>query len=132
MPNMNPPWPGGWRYALGASGGWLLFIAAILSVGYVRALGGTQATLTALALAPALIAAIQYFVAWRLVAEQDEFVRGLFAKRMLAAGAIAGVLAIRWSGGEMVGAPPLPAWLLYPLVWGLFGAMTPFIGGTRS
>jgi len=129
---MNPPWPGGWRYAVGATGGWLLFLVAIFGVSYGRAYGWPPNVLVVMALAPAAIAAIQYVVAWRLVSAQDEFVRALFAKRMLAAGALGLVLAIGWSGGEMVGFPHLPAWLLYPLVWGLFGVVTPFIHGTRS
>ncbi len=128
---MNPPWPGGWRYALGATGGWLLFLAALVGVLHGRTAGWPRAALVGLALIPAVIAAAQFYTAYRLVAAQDEFVRGLFAKRMLAAGALAVLFATAWSGAELVGAPHLPTWLLYPLVWGLFGLVTPVIKGSK-
>ena len=128
---MNPPWPGGWRYALGATGGWLLFLLAVVGVLYGRDTHWPHAALAALALAPAVVVAAQFYTAYRLVAAQDEFVRGLFAKRMLTAGALAVLIATGWSGAELVGAPHAPAWLLYPLVWGLFGLVTPLIRGSN-
>ena len=128
---MNPPWPGGWRYTLGAIGAWLLFLAALVGVVYGREAGWPQGLLGALACLPAVIALAQFVVAYRLVAKEDEFVRGLFAKRMLTAGALVIVLAIAWSGAEMMGAPHLGAWLIYPLFWGLFGLVTPFVKGSN-
>ena len=128
---MNVPFPGGKGYVFGAVGGWLLFLAMMWTA-LVGRLNGWPGPLVALAAAaPAVIAAAQFFVAYRLVARQDEFVRGLFAKRMLIAAALTIVLAIAWSGAELMGAPHLRAWLLYPLIWGLFGALTPLVRGSR-
>ncbi len=124
---MNVPFPGGWRYSLGALRGWLLFLICIVAALAARQLAWPQPVLVALALAPAVIAGLQFYTAFRLVTREDEFVRGLFARRMLAAAALTIVAAVMWSGLEQVGAPHLPAWLLYPLSWGLFGLLTPFI-----
>jgi hypothetical protein len=127
---MNVPFPGGWRYALGATGGWLLFLALLVAVPVAREQSWPRALVALLALAPTVIAALQFYVAYRVVAAQDEFVRGLFAKRMLVAGALVILVATAWSGAELLGASHLPAWLLYPLFWGLFGAVTPLIKGS--
>jgi len=128
----NVPFPGGWRYRAGAIGGWLLFLAMVAAVNVGRAQGWPEAGLAILALGPAIIAAVQFRVAWKVVASQDEFVRALFARRMLAAAGGGLVIAIAWSGLESLGAPHLPAWLLYPVVWGLLGVATLVIGGTKS
>ncbi|RAK51569.1 hypothetical protein [Phenylobacterium deserti] len=124
------PFPGGWRYVAGAVIGWLAFLGLIALAVFGRSQGWPAPVLVLIALGPAAIAARQFRLAWRLVRDEDEFVRGLLARRMLAAASGAIVLAIAWSGLEMVGAPHLPAWLLYPLVWGLFGMVTPLISGT--
>lgn len=129
---MQPPWPGSWRYTLGASCGWLMFLTAVVAIGYGRQVGWPAPWLIALACLPALIAALQFLTAYRLLARQDEFVRALFAKRLLVAGAVVIVLATAWSGAELVGAPHLGAWLLYPLLWGMFGALTPIIKDARA
>lgn len=86
--------------------------------------------LGAVALIPPAIVAAQFFVAYRTVVSADEFVRALFAKRIMAAAAITVVVATAWSGAELAGAPHLPAWILYPMVWGLFGLVTPIIRGS--
>ena len=126
------PFPGGRRYVATAVGGWLLFLALIGVVIAGRAQGWPSALLLALALGPALIAGLQFRWAWRLVDREDEFVRALIARRMLAAAGASIVIAIAWSGLESAGAPHLPAWLLYPLVWGLFGAVTPLFSRTGA
>ena len=129
---MNPPWPGGWRYSVAAGVSWLVFLATIVGLAYGSRAGWASGGLAALAAVPGLIVAGQFYVAYRAVAKEDEFVRALFAKRMLVAMATAIVLATAWSAAEMIGAPHLPAWLLYPLAWGLFGALTPLIRGSKA
>jgi hypothetical protein len=129
---MQPPWPGGWRYSLGALGGWLLFLMAVFGAAYGRAVGWSRPVILGLAFAPSLIAAVQFIVAYRLIAAQDEFVRGLYAKRFLIAGGGVVLVAVAWSGAETVGARHMPGWLLYPLFFGLFGALSPLVKASRS
>ncbi len=129
---MNVPFPGGKGYVFGAVGAWLLFLTAVVMTAVGRQRGWPEPLVALVAAAPTVIAAIQFVIAYRLVARQDEFVRSLFAKRMLIAAAMTIVLAIAWSSAELMGAPHLPAWLLYPLIWGLFGALTPLIRGSRA
>ena len=129
---MNVPFPGGWGYRFGALGGWLLFLVCIVVTLIARRAGWPQALVIVLALAPAAIASLQFYAAYRLVAGQDEFVRGLFAKRMFVAAALTIIIAVTWSGLELLGAPHLPAWLLYPLIWGLFGVLTPLIQRSKA
>ena len=129
---MDVPFPGGWGYRFGALGGWLLFLVCIVVALIARRSGWPQASLIALALAPAAIAGLQFYTAYRLVCRQDEFVRGLFARRMFVAAAMTIIVAVTWSGLEQIGAPHLPAWLLYPLIWGLFGLVTPLIQRSRA
>ncbi len=124
---MNPPWPGGWRYALGAAGGYLMYLVALVALVIGRTDHWRIWQLGAVALVPPAIVAGQFLVAYRTVVNADEFVRALFAKRMLAAAATTVVVATAWSGAELAGAPHLPAWFLYPLVWGVFGLVTPII-----
>jgi hypothetical protein len=124
---MDIPFPGGWRYAVGAIGGWLLFLILLVAIVVGRGSGWPGPLIAVLAITPALIAAMQFYIAYKKVSGADEYVRSLFAKRMLAAGAFTLLVAIGWSGAELAGAPHLPAWLLYPLVWGCFGALAPII-----
>jgi hypothetical protein len=124
------PFPGGWRYSLGALAGWLLFLVLVVAAIWGRAQGWPVPALVVLAVGPAIITGLQFHIAWRLVDRQDEYVRGLFARRMLVAGAASIVIAVGWSGLEAVGAPHLPAWLLYPLIWGLFGVVAPLMSRT--
>jgi hypothetical protein len=127
---MNPPWPGGWRYALGATGGYLLFLIALIALVIGRNAGWPPWRLGVIALVPPLIVAGQFYGAYRRVAAEDEFVRALFAKRMLASAAITIIAETAWSGAELAGAPHVPGWLLYPMIWGVFGLLTPMIKGS--
>jgi len=131
-PNMNPTWPTNWRYTLGAIAAWMLFLACVTGVTVGRASGWPLAVLVFLALVPAVTVALQFRAAYRLIAAQDEFVRALTLKRMVVAAAAAIALATAWSVMELIGLPRLPAWLIYPLFWGLFGIATPLIRDTRA
>jgi hypothetical protein len=70
----------------------------------------------------------QFWAAYRLISMQDEFVRALAAKRMLAAAGATLSFAVFWAlGQQFLGLPTVPMWMLYPLFWGAFGLLTPFI-----
>lgn len=129
-PNMPPQW--GWKYILGAVGSWILFLASLYALLVGRKDGWPAAALIGLSLIPAATVALQFRAAYLRIASQDEFVRALTAKRMIFAAAVAITLATAWSMGELVGLPHLPAWLVYPLFWGMFGVATPLIHKTQA
>ena len=129
---MNPTWPADWRYVLGAIGAWVLFLACVAGVAIGKSAGWPMAGLMILALIPAITVALQFWAAYRLIAAQDEFVRALTVKRMAAAAGLSITLATAWSVTELAGLPHLPAWLIYPLFWGLFGLVTPMIRDARA
>ena len=58
--------------------------------------------------------------------------RALTVKRMVAAAGLSITLATAWSVLELAGLPHLPAWLIYPLFWGVFGLVTPVIRDSRA
>ena len=67
-----------------------------------------------------------------LMRESDEFVRGLTAKHFILAAGLAMAVAVFWGFGEtFAGAPHIPAWLIYPLFWALYGVSSPFIRSSR-
>ena len=127
---MPPHW--GWRYITGAVGGWILFVASLYAILVGRNAGWPTAALVVLAVIPAATAVLTFRAAYLKIAAQDEFVRALTAKRMIFAAAVSITLAIAWSVGEMVGLPHLPAWLVYPLFWGMFGLATPLVQRTQA
>jgi hypothetical protein len=129
---MNPTWPTNWRYILCAVAAWILFLACVLGVTAGRAYAWPTAALVALALVPAVTVALQFRAAYRLIATQDEFVRALTLKRMVVAAGTTITLATAWSVTEPIGLPHLPAWLIYPLFWGVFGMVTPLVRDTRA
>jgi hypothetical protein len=62
----------------------------------------------------------------------DEFVRALLAKRFIAASALTFMAATTWGFLEMYAElRHLPAWLVYPTFWLMFGVVTPFIRTSR-
>ena len=86
----------------------------------------------ALGLTVAAPVAGQIWATLALMAESDEFVRALLAKRFIVASGLAMALATAWGFMESYGdAPHIPAWIIYPLFWGLFGLVTPFIRTSR-
>jgi hypothetical protein len=109
------------------------FVAALLALAWGAEAGRLpRAVLLALALVPPATVAAQFAAAWRLIAGQDEWVRALTAKRMIAAAGLAVTLAVAWSmAEEYLGLPHAPAWLLYPFFWGAFGLVTPLIRDSR-
>jgi hypothetical protein len=84
------------------------------------------------ALLPGLAIAVQIGATLRLISRADEFVRALTVKRFIAATAIAFMAATFWGFLELYAeAPHVSAWLVYPVFWGAYGLVTPFIRSTR-
>lgn len=74
----------------------------------------------------------QIWATLALMNDSDEFVRALLAKRFIVASGLAMTVATAWGFMESYGdAPHIPAWIIYPLFWALFGLVSPFIRTTR-
>ena len=129
-PPQNFGWPGGWKYPVGAVLLWMIFLSSLVALQIGLQQNWPASALWALALAPATTVAVQFVAAYRLIAGQDEFVRALTVKRMIIAAGLAITIATAWSVAESVHLPHLPAWLIYPLFWGLLGVVTPFVRGS--
>lgn len=85
-----------------------------------------------LGLAVAAPIAGQLWATLALMNESDEFVRMLNAKRFILASGLAMTLFSAWGFAESYGdAPHAPGWLIYPLFWGLFGLVSPFLKSSR-
>ena len=70
----------------------------------------------------------QIWATLMLMRESDEFVRGLTAKRFIISAGLAMALFTGWGFMETYGgAPHAPGWMIYPLFWGLYGLVTPFV-----
>lgn len=84
-----------------------------------------------LGLAVAAPIAGQLWATLALMNESDEFVRALTAKRFIIASGLAMALFSGWGFAESYGgAWHAPGWLIYPLFWGLFGIVSPFVKDT--
>lgn len=80
----------------------------------------------ALGLVVAAPVAGQIWATLALMNDSDEFMRALMAKRFIVASGLAMALATAWGFMESYGdAPHVPAWMIYPLFWALFGVVTP-------
>lgn len=74
----------------------------------------------------------QIWATLALMGESDEFMRALLAKRFIVASGLAMAIACAWGFMESYGdAPHIPAWMIYPLFWALFGLVSPFIRTSR-
>ena len=70
----------------------------------------------------------QLWATLALMNESDEFVRALTAKRFIIASGLAMALFSGWGFAESYGDwPHAPGWIIYPLFWGLFGLVSPFV-----
>jgi hypothetical protein len=82
----------------------------------------------ALALAVSAPVVGQIWATLALMRESDEFVRAVVAKQFILAAGAAMALASVWGFGESYAAAPhIPAWMIYPLFWGCFGVIAPFV-----
>ena len=131
---MDPCWPRSPLYVVLSSANWLLFLAA---VGFLT--WGTEAGRLPVAAIVAILALVglsvvgQFTAAYRLVAVQDEFVRGITAKRVIAAAGLTITVAVLCGlAQQFLGVPAVPMWVVYPFFWGAFGIVTPFIGSSRA
>ncbi|WIY70071.1 hypothetical protein KB221_03375 [Aquidulcibacter paucihalophilus] len=70
----------------------------------------------------------QIWATLSLMRESDEFVRAVVAKQFILASGLAMAVASVWGFGESYAAAPhIPAWMIYPLFWGCFGLIAPFV-----
>jgi len=125
-------WPKNAAYTTTALVLWGIFLACIYALELAKAQDWPQATVIALSAIPALTVLIQFMLAYRLIARQDEFTRALTAKRILAAAGVTITIAVGISVGQAYARLPyFPMWLIYPAFWGLFGMVTPVIRDSR-
>lgn len=130
---MDDAWPKSRRYVIWSSANWILFIGAVafLTWGAVDA-RLSEFVLWAIVLVTAGTVAAQFFAAYRLVAVQDEFIRGITAKRGIAAAGVTITVAVLWGlAQQFLPVPEVPMWVVYPLFWGTFGIVTPFIRSSQ-
>jgi hypothetical protein len=122
------------RYVILSSANWVAFIAAVAFLTWGTERGALpDYVLWAIVLFVAGTVGAQFFAAYRLVAEQDEFIRGLTAKRGIAAGGVTITVAVLWGlAQQFLGVPEVPMWVVYPLFWGAFGMVTPFISSSHA
>jgi len=131
---MDDAWPRSRTYVIWSSVNWIAFIAAVAFLTW----GTTGARLPdfvvwAIVLVVAGTVGAQFFAAYRLVAEQDEYIRSITAKRGIAAGGVTITVAVLWGlAQQFLTVPEVPMWTVYPLFWGAFGIVTPFIRSSHA
>src|SRR5688500_14525375 len=130
---MTDGWPRSWPYTIGTIANWAMFLLGVWLLAWGSGEGRLpQPALWALALLLAASVAVQFAAAYRLIARQDEYIRAITAKRIVGATGTSLTAAVLWGLAEQfLGAPALPMWVVYPLFWGMFGAVTPFIRDSR-
>lgn len=122
-----------WRYAVRTA----LFMAVYALIHVAAIFGvfdawiGTPAGWV-LALAVALPIAGQVWALMRLIADSDEYLRALWAKRVVLSAGIVLVVCTLWGFGETyANAPGLKAWLVFPLFWAVSAVVWPFVRSSR-
>lgn len=86
----------------------------------------------ALGLAVAAPVVGQIWATLALMRDSDEFVRALTAKRFILASGISMAAFTAWGFLESyAGAQHVAGWVIYPLFWAAFGAVSPFVRTTR-
>jgi divalent metal cation (Fe/Co/Zn/Cd) transporter len=130
---MTDGWPRSWPYTIGTIANWTLFLLAVWLLAWGSGPGRLpQPALWTIVLAITASVAVQFLAAYRLIARQDEYIRAITAKRIVAAAGVTLTAAVLWGlGQQFLGLPVAPMWVVYPLFWGLFGTVTPFIRDTR-
>lgn len=130
---MDENWPQSRRYVIWSSLNWVMFIAAVAFLTWGGSGGWLAAPLVwAIVFFLAATVVAQFWAAYRLVAVQDEFVRGITAKRIIAAAGVTIAAAVFWGlAQQFLAVPQVPMWVVYPLFWGAFGMVTPLIRTSR-
>ena len=125
-------WPASLGYRVTAVTLWVLFLAAIYALALARVWGLPSWAIPALTAVPAATVVLQFVLAYRLIAAQDEFSRAVTAKRVLVAAGLTIAATVGVSVAEQfAGAPQVPMWLDYPLFWSIFVLVTPVIRDSR-
>lgn len=108
----------------------LINVAAIFGL-FDSVLGRPAAWL--LALAVGVPVAGQLWATLRLIADSDEYLRAMLAKRFILSAGIAMALWSVWGFGESyAGAAHLQGWLIYPLFWVISAVVSLFIRSSQS
>lgn len=131
---MDVGWPQSRTYVILSSLNWVMFLAAVGFLTWGKSRGWLpDAAIWGIVLVAAASVVAQFAAAYRLVCGQDEFVRGITAKRVIAAAGLTIAAAVLWGlAQQFLEVPTVPAWLVYPLFWGAFGLVTPFISSSRA
>lgn len=121
-------------YVIWSSLNWLMFLAAVGFLTWGTGRGGLpQIAVVGIIVTAAVSVAMQFVAAYRLVSAQDEFVRGIAAKRAIAAAGVTLTIAVFWGlFQQFLTVPVIPLWVVYPLFWAAFGMVTPFIRTSRA
>jgi hypothetical protein len=120
------------RYAFRTAG----FVAGYVGINLAAIFGAfddLQAPGTwAFAAAVAAPVAGQIWATLALMADSDEYVRALTAKRFILASGLAMALFSAWGFAESYAdARHVPGWMIYPLFWAAYGVVSPFVRTTR-
>jgi putative oxidoreductase len=120
-------------YVVGTMASMVLYVIGIVGLSWSVPRGYLHGpAMYAAILVPSLAIALQLLVTMRYLGRVDEYVRGVMTKRFLVAAMLACIVATTWGFFETYAAAPhQPGWLIYPLFWGLFGVVTPFIRTSR-
>ena len=125
--------PAGRRYVIRTTA-FMTGYSALMFLVMFGALDQIQNTPAAWLLAAAATAPVigQIWATLSLMRESDEFVRAVTAKQFILAAGAAIALAVLWGFGEsFAGAPHIPAWMIYPLFWGCFCVVAPFVRSSQ-
>ncbi len=131
---MGDGWPRDRTYVIWSSLNWLMFLGAIAFLTWGSGAGWLpEWAIWAIAVVAAASVVGQFAAAYRLVSVQDEFVRGITAKRVIAATGLTITAAVLWGlVQQFLTVPTVPLWVAYPFFWGAFGLVTPFIRTSRA
>ncbi|MFZ5729336.1 MAG: hypothetical protein ACOY4G_08305 [Pseudomonadota bacterium] len=115
---------------IAAFGGGYVAVNVAAIFGAFDDIGATAAWVLALAVAAPV--AGQLWALLALMRDSDEFVRAVEAKRFILASGGAIALFSAWGFGESyANAPHAPGWLVFPLFWAIYGAVSPFVRTSR-
>jgi hypothetical protein len=122
----NLPTPAGRRYVIRTTAfmtGYMAVNIAAIFGAFDEIHGKPAAWLLALTVSAPV--AGQLWATLAMMRDSDEYIRGIFAKQFILAAGLAMAIATAWGFGEsFADAPHVPAWIIYPLFWGMFGLVS--------